>query len=261
MAELRIQFKNIALFVNRPNGLTVLLPTAGHDLDVTVDGGAANTKFNVGTVELHMDGKRIQEWTMRAATVPLVHLDNVAGTKCVPLPDDKTEGLAKRWELGGCSATLTACPAESEPEYKYWATYAWYFEEVWQQTLTNRVDFVLPLLDGHTYALIDGAGATLLDIAPAGATLTVQNRDYNPKEGLDDFAETRQLSEFASLYALVSPACGGSLTPRVPQAAPEDFARWLASRAALHTSASPLGTPPPCEAPFCPTAQCEGLPR
>jgi hypothetical protein len=250
MAELVINFRNIALFVNRPNGVSVIFPMGGpgnsHHLNVS-DQDGPREEFAGLNVVLLKNGTRLDEPTGRASDDPVVNVDSITLPNVVRENADN-DNRALRWEIGG--GHLVAQAAEVLPAYHDLVGPVWYVGDGPPQNLTNALQFRLTLEPGARYTLAAEGGSAILDIDPSGLELRVSNSDDDTGGELDDFAQTNQLTEFGLIgELLMEPTTGGPVLLPNP---------WI-PRALFDSVQSKMSIQ--CEAPFCPTAQCSGPAR
>jgi hypothetical protein len=121
MSSLTITFKHLALFVHRPNGLTVVFPKGdgqpNNIHDMTVTGQPALSGRNLS---LFRNGARVDQHTEAASRVrsnpnSLLHVADI-GLGITPMVRSNHEmANASRWELGG--GTLTAMAAVPSPDF------------------------------------------------------------------------------------------------------------------------------------------------
>lgn len=257
MSQLRIRFRGLALFVNRPNGLTVYFPQVGHQIKVTIGGQPLPTPAG-DTVVLRRTNEATpyNEPTLRAS-VPLLHLDSISNERLKLRDGDLA---MPRWELGG--GKLIALRAKAYDGYEYWSDYTWSFGEHWEQPLTDTVDFVLDhaadftLESSHT-------GESLIPPQvwkenPRRLEVEVHNEDLPLAQFGDDEAPF-ELAEMRTLYTLFGDVDGAaSKKLPLPRATAEAYAYFKRNK---DNWTEPGALNPVCEKPFCPGMQAEGDPR
>lgn len=209
-----LTFQQMFLLVNRLNGATVLLPSAGHT--TTLSGSMLEAPITLAgaDVRISRDGvDQIEEQTLRPGARYLPYLDYVFNGRVVPEPITRLAEVpptlnARVILAGGYLAEL--------PASKAWARgIEWQFmtssgDVTLTQELTDQVRFTLPLVAGGSYELVirtGGADAQTLrlPIPSTGADLMMVNTDAAPKVWTEDNGFYR-LREYALLYNLTSAA-------------------------------------------------------
>ncbi len=195
LPRLTLTFMNMALFVHRPNGLTVLLPKAGHQGTLTI--GEQSRQLDGACITLLANGKRLDRRTLRTQSTRLLHLDSVLTTPFPVRPAaDLDAYVSARFELGG--GRLIEDEPQLKPEYQQYADTVWAIGPH-QQMLTNKVSFHLPMEPDTYYSLQiqSGGTTTTIDLAREDQVIVIDNDDNTN----DLF--TGSLEEFRRVYDLV----------------------------------------------------------
>jgi hypothetical protein len=252
---MRIRFRGLALFVNRPNGLSVCFPQQAHEIKVRIDGSLVETPNGHRVVLTDVKTKKpYNEPTLRAS-VPLLHIDSISDRR---LRLREEELAMPVWQLGG--GKLIALRARAYPGYEYWADYNWSFGEYAQQTLTDTVDFVLDQADRLELT----SERTGQSIIPPEAwkerrqlEIEVHNEDVPPTR-LVDSESPFELAEMRALYSFFGNAPDDARRLPTPKATAEAYAYFKRNK---DNWTEPGTLSPACEKPFCPGMQAEGDPR
>jgi hypothetical protein len=243
MRRLVIKFNNLALFVNRQNGLTVLVPKEGHYAVIT---GLTPDPLTLSghVIELRRDGDLIRERTMRTAGEYMLHLDALSPQPCpIKCGAELNELLLARIELGG--GRLVESPLKhGDIRYK---DCEWVFANSPTHKLTDYAEFQFEIADDSTYRVlvIVGEVATLY---PLSADLTLE---VTVGEDAPDKEVGGKLTEMQYLYDLLAG------NPGLPLPTDPHY-----TAGSLHRASAPTATPhkrtSECSFPLCPNAQIEG---
>lgn len=212
--EFTLTFQQMFLLINRINGATVLVPSAGHTATLTGSMLAEPITLAGADVRISRDGEdQVDGQTLRPGARYLPYLDYVfhgrirpdASTMLAEVPDT----LNARVILAG--GWLTELPA-SDPHARgvEWAFTTGSGDVTLVQELTDQVRFTLPLVDGASYELVirtsgKSGSTTRLPIPAGGADLTLYNKDATPKQWTEDNGFYR-LKEYALIYNLTTAA-------------------------------------------------------
>jgi hypothetical protein len=209
-----LTFQQMFLLVNRLNGATVLLPSAGHT--ATLSGSMLQAPITLAgaDVRISRDGvDQIEEQTLRPGARYLPYLDYVFNGRVVPEPITRLAEVpptlnARVVLAGGYLTELQATnPAVRDIEWQFMTSSG---DITLTQELTDQVQFTLPLASGGSYELVirtsgTDAKTTRIPIPATGADLVLLNADAAPKVWSEDNGFYR-LREYALLYNLTSAA-------------------------------------------------------
>lgn len=212
--ELTITFQQMFLLINRVNGATVELPSAGHSATLTGSMLEEPISLNGADVRIARDGvDYVDQQTLRPGARYLPYMDYVFRGRVRPQPQSTLAivppTLNARVILAG--GWLTELQA-SDPKARgvQWEFMTANGDVTLVQELTDQVRFTLPLDVGAQYELVIRTGApnattTRLPIPATGAELTLLNTDSAPKMWKEDNGFYR-LKEYALIYNLTTAA-------------------------------------------------------
>lgn len=211
MSELTIEFHQMFLLINRTNGATVLLPSAGHTARLSGTILDETLTLNQVDVIVRRDGEDLADMpTLRPGAKYLPYLNYVFHAPVKPLPASKSEivptTLNARVLLAG--GYLTELPASN----RNYTDVMWTFlkpdgRSTLTQQLTDRLRFTLPMDEGVTYQLIlrnQSGEEQVWDIPPGGANFVLLNQDTGPVKTRRVAGKGTQLVEYAILYNLTT---------------------------------------------------------
>lgn len=210
--EFTITFQQMFLLVNRVNGATVELPSAGHT--ATLSGSMLDAPITLSGADVRIARNGldyVDAQTLRPGARYLPYLDYVFHGRVRPQPRTSLavvppELNARVILAGGWLTELQA----SDPKARgvQWEFMTASGEVTLVQELTDQVRFTLPLDEGAQYELVIRTGGpssstTRLPIPAGGAHLTLLNTDAAPKLWVEDNGFYR-LKEYALLYTLTT---------------------------------------------------------
>lgn len=201
MPVLTILIRYIALLHHQPDGLTVLFPSARHDLHIEHPrlGHRPIPIRENGDIVLLRNGEPYRGQKVEQESQEyLVHLDKIAGSR-VPIRRDillepAHEELNGRLLLSGGRVSARR-PPHSAPQF---GGRRWTVVDSYTPELTDTVEYSVSLDDGSRWELaIPGVGR--LDVAD-GVDVVVANADRPAP--YDGYGDPVVLHEFRALYEL-----------------------------------------------------------
>lgn len=243
MGQLVVRFHNLVLFVNRPDGLRVLLPKRDHFAVLTGLGDSIALSGHV--IELRRDGDLIRERTLRPAGEYLIHLDALTPEPCpIKCGPELNDLLLARIELGGGQLVETPLQQGDQAHKEC----EWLFDGCPSHKLTDYAEFRIELAEPSTYSMLVISGS-LAQVFPLGGGAVL---DVIVGEDHSEGPVGAQLSEMQYVYDLLAG------NPNLPLPADPSFKARARASAVLKSFVGPDNRDLRCAFPLCPNAQIEG---